>query len=331
VSKRGPKLGQVPNRSRGRSENTKELIVYARRLLFEDHPQTLRQLHYAIFSRKEIDYDNDQRSYKRLSRATSYARRLYRQWDLGKFTSEQFKSLDVGTLAIQPDWMVDETRQPEEVYAFDNLDEYIEHVRYSYRRNAWQTQDEYVEVWSEKATILGAIRPVADELGITLRVSHGYGSTGMENQIGEFFAGKDEAGKRIVVFYLGDHDPDGHVIEEDLRTRVKKAGVWFHMERLAIHQSDIRDFDLPPQKIKATSSRASGFRKRFGKNAATVELDALPAAELRRRVRDAINPLIDRELWDQQHVTQAAEEESIERFANIVKNLPQVSPEAGQP
>ena len=34
---------------RGLSESTNQLIQYARRLLEADHPQTLRQLHYAIF------------------------------------------------------------------------------------------------------------------------------------------------------------------------------------------------------------------------------------------------------------------------------------------
>lgn len=31
---------------------------------------------------------------------------------------------------------------------------------------------------------------------------------------------------------------------------------------------------MPPQQIKATDSRAAGFRDRFGVDAATIELDA---------------------------------------------------------
>jgi hypothetical protein len=67
---------------RGLSESTKKLIEYARRLLEADHPQTLRQLHYAIFSRQKIEYANDKASYARLSRATTVARRTYREWEL---------------------------------------------------------------------------------------------------------------------------------------------------------------------------------------------------------------------------------------------------------
>jgi hypothetical protein len=44
---------------RGLSESTKQLIRYAYRLLEAVHPQTLRQLHYAIFSLAVILYANE--------------------------------------------------------------------------------------------------------------------------------------------------------------------------------------------------------------------------------------------------------------------------------
>lgn len=52
----------------------------------------------------------------------------------------------------------------------------------TYRRDGWQDQQHqqhHCEVWSEKGTVLGAIRPVTEQLGGTLRVSHGFGSVGM--------------------------------------------------------------------------------------------------------------------------------------------------------
>ena len=44
---------------------------------------TLLQLHYAIFSAAKIEYDNTPKDYKRLSRATTVARRSYRVLELG--------------------------------------------------------------------------------------------------------------------------------------------------------------------------------------------------------------------------------------------------------
>jgi hypothetical protein len=180
------------------------------------------------------------------------------------------------------------------VNVFQNTAEYVGVVKRAYRRDAWQDQPAYCDVWSEKGTVLGAIRPIADEYGTTLRVCHGFGSTGMEGQIGEMFAALN---KPISVFFLGDHDPSGRAIEQDIHRRAHIAnGVKFNIRRLAIHVDDIRKFNLPPHRIKSTDSRAASFQRRFGTKAPTVELDALPAVELRRRVQKAIGKLIDCEL-----------------------------------
>jgi hypothetical protein len=305
---------------RGKSTKTLELIEYALKLFEEDHPQTLRQLHYAVFSRQEIAYNNDQASYKRLSRATSAARRTYRKWELSG--SNENPPL----YAIPPSWMVDETRSPERTCVWTNATAYVDAVRISYRRDAWQDQPYHVEVWSEKATVLGSIRPVKEEYGITLRVLHGYGSTGMVGEVGSFF---EQVGKPITVFFLGDHDPSGHNIERDIYGRVTTAsGVDFSMQRLAIHPGDIKKFRLPAQKIKTSDSRAASFKRRFGARASTVELDALPAGELRRRVRDAVVGLIDIERWKRQLTVQEVELNCIAAFAERMKNLPQLNPEA---
>lgn len=303
---------------RGLSKDTKQLIEYAYRVLEADHPQTLRQLHYAIFSRGEIEYENNQANYKRLSRATADARRKHRSRLLAGLSDPR-----PSEHCIPPEWMVDETRRPESANLFTDAAQYIELVKRAYHRDYWQTQQYHCEVWSEKATILGTLRPVADEWGVTLRVLHGFGSAGMEHQVGDCF---DGINRKIVVFYLGDHDPSGRIIEEDMHRRVEAASCTrFTMRRLAIHQSDIARFNLPPQRIKTTDSRAASFQKRFGANASTVELDALPVAELRRRVEEAVSALIDFDLWNRQVRVEKVELDCIVRFAEQVRHLPQIS------
>jgi hypothetical protein len=149
---------------RGLSQATKDLIEHARQLLETDHPMTLRQLHCAIFSRREVPYENSQADYKRLSRATTVARRAYREWELAGGSGAPPPN------SIPSDQMVDETRVPEIVSVWRNATAYVETVKRAYRRDNWQDQPWHCEVWSEKATIMGAVRPVADGLGITLRV-----------------------------------------------------------------------------------------------------------------------------------------------------------------
>jgi hypothetical protein len=302
---------------RGLSAKTLELILFARTLLSEFNPMTLRQLHYAIFSAAKIAYENTRSDYQRLSRVTTKARRDYREIEL----AGEFDLLDSPHL-ISPDWIVDELREAEIVSMWDNAAGYMDAVKRSYRRNNWQDQPHHCELWSEKATVLGSMRPITQELGVMLRACRGFGSTGMEGQIGSLFEGIH---KPITVFYLGDHDPSGIDIQRDIHLRAQAAsGKEFEMIRLAIHPEDIRMFRLPPQRIKATDSRAKAFKKRFGAKAPTVELDALPVAELRQRVRAAVEGLIDVELWDRQVRVQEVELQCIADFADRVKNLPQV-------
>lgn len=299
---------------RGLAKETIELIMFARKLLADLHPMTLRQLHYAVFSAARIEYDNTPADYKRLSRATTGARRTYRFLELQGVEPD-------GRATINPAWIVDETREAVVVNMWENVDGYLDTVKRCYRRDYWATQPNYCEVWSEKATVLGSLRPLADELGVKLRVCKGYGSTGMESRIGEDF---DSIKKPIHVLFLGDHDPSGHDIQRDIHARAQMAsGKDFHLERLAIHPGDIRLFNLPPQKIKTTDSRADGFKREFGVKAQTVELDALPVEELRRRVRDGIEGLIEADAWNHQLVVEKVELKCIADFADRVKNLPQ--------
>jgi len=293
-----------------------ELILFARRLLAEFHPMTLRQLHYAIFSAARIAYENTQPDYKRLSRATTYARRLHRTRELAGYPESLMPAE-----TIPHDWIIDELREAEVVSVWDDVAGYMDTVKRSYRRNNWQDQPNYSELWSEKATVLGSMRPITQELGVMLRTCRGYGSTGMEGQIGSLF---ESIEKPITVFYIGDHDPSGHDIPRDIYRRAQEAaGKEFQMVRLAIHPADIQAFHLPPQRIKTTDSRTAGFQQRFGTTASTVELDALPVEELRRRVRNAIEGLIDFDRWNRQVHVQEVELKCIAEFAERVKALPQ--------
>src|SRR6202030_931979 len=67
---------------RGVSQRTKDIIALAGKILAEDHPQTLRQLHYRIFSLGVIDYKNDRASYRKLCRTLTDARRAHRRGEL---------------------------------------------------------------------------------------------------------------------------------------------------------------------------------------------------------------------------------------------------------
>ena len=62
------------------------------------------------------------------------------------------------------DWIVDETRAIERVSTWADPADYARCVAQSYRRDFWDQQPHRVQVWSEKGTVRGVLRPGARSL-----------------------------------------------------------------------------------------------------------------------------------------------------------------------
>ena len=102
------------------------------------------------------------------------------------------------------EWIVDETRELEQVASWDNPADFVHCVARSYRRDFWQQQPKRVEVWSEKGTIRGVLQPVLDEYGVGFRVMHGFGSATIINEVAQ-----NDDSHQLTILYIGDFDPSG--------------------------------------------------------------------------------------------------------------------------
>jgi len=233
-------------------EKTRELITAAYLVLKIEQPATLRQLFYRLVSKSILVNTNG--DYKKLSRVTARAREREE---------------------IPFEWLTDRSRPEYEPNAFDNPHEYLDVMSRGYRRNYWTDQPTHCEIWTEKDALTGSLEPVTNQFGVTMRVGRGFVSVTRANEIAQRFARLNKQGKDIHVFYLGDHDPSGRCIEEEIRARVHRYGSGpFKMRRIAIHPGDIKKFHLPPLRIKVADSRAVAFYTKHGERC--VEVDALP-------------------------------------------------------
>lgn len=280
-------------------QETTELIRAALVILEEQQPMTIRQLFYAFVVRELLR--NVQSDYKRVSRMMTKARNDGRcPWA----------------------WIVDRSR---EIYAptvWRDPAGYAHAVRNSYRKDYWEMQPEHCEVWIEKDAAIGSISDLCDELGVTVRPFKGFNSTTKVHEAAEWLAGIT---KPITIFYCGDHDASGRCIDTEGPGRVMSYGSGeFRLKRLAIHKGDIRRFNLPPQRVKDTDSRALAFREKYGDE--TVELDALPPVELRRRIREAIEGKMDREKWQRAIEIEKVELRSIVETVNRWPGMKASSP-----
>src|SRR5882757_11368031 len=74
------------------------------------------------------------------------------------------------------EWIVDETRAIERVSTWADPAEYARCVAQSYRRDFWDQQPHRVQVWSEKGTVRGVLRPVLDQYAVGFSAVHGFSS-----------------------------------------------------------------------------------------------------------------------------------------------------------
>jgi hypothetical protein len=99
------------------------------------------------------------------------------------------------------DWIVDETRELERASSWSDPQAYARAVIRSYRRDYWDQQPVRLEVWSEKGTVRGVLRPVLDKYGVGFRVMRGFASA---TEI--YNVAQDDDGRPLIVLYVGDWD-----------------------------------------------------------------------------------------------------------------------------
>jgi len=282
---------------RGKSQRSLDLIDAAYEILDEIQPASVRAVCYQLFNRKLIA--------------------SMEKSETGRVSKQLTDARERGDIPWE--WIVDETREPERINAWENPAEYFKTVRRSYRRDRWTTQASHVEVWSEKGTVRGTLAPVLDDYGVTFRVMHGYGSATVIHDIAEESADSD---KPWVALYVGDWDPSGlHMSEVDLLDRITRYGGAVEIHRVALRVDHVTA--VPALPSFRTDEKKSDARYTWFKEWSRAlrdprldgrrcwELDALSPVVLRTDVETAIRNRLDLAEWDAAERTEAAERESI--------------------
>lgn len=234
---------------------------------------TLRQLYYQLVSRNVIP--NVEKSYKRLSGVISDAR-----------------------LAGEMDWSAieDRVRRPQRSSQWDSIQELVESALYAYRLPRWEDQKTYCELWVEKDALAGVLQPLAEEFHVTLMVNRGYSSQSAMYDSAKRF--KVHQNRKLVLLYLGDHDPSGEDMVRDIRDRMEMFGVRrLQVNKLALTMAQIEEYEPPPNPAKMTDPRAEAYVSRHGDE--SWEVDALPPDVLQRIIRTAIEGVVDMELYNE--------------------------------
>ena len=228
--------GSKMPRGRGMAQKSVDLIEAMRMITERAQPITGRGVGYKLFTAGLI-----------ASMERSEMQRVYR---LLKEAREQE--------IIPWDWIVDETRELEIVSAWDDPDQYTDCVIRGYRRDYWNQQPVRIEVWSEKGTVRGILRPVLDEYGVGFRVMHGFGSATEVHGVAQ-----DDDGRPLIAFYVGDWDPSGlRMSEHDLPKRLPKYdGHHVLLKRIALTRDDLNRPSVLPSSRQENRSALQMVRQ----------------------------------------------------------------------
>lgn len=244
-----------------RHARTSALISAAVEVLTAHHPMTVRQCYYQLVSRQVIK--NNRGQYQSVSKALVSARK---------------EGL------IPWDWIEDRLRRPRHVAMWDGVADFAS-VADQYRRNVWETQPRYLEVWLEKDALSGIFEDALEPYGVTLNVGRGYDGWDSIHNAAERLGNDDK------ILYWGDFDPSGEDMVRSLGERLAFFGTRPEIVKCALTADDIDRYHLPPDFAKASDSRRDAFVAVHGD--ISVELDALPGDVLRERLITEVEASMD--------------------------------------
>ena len=270
---------------RGMARASLELIAAMHDIARDTQPITGRGIGYKLFTRGLIS-----------SMSVNEMQKVYR---LLKIAREQGD--------IPWEWIVDETRSLERVSTWRDTAAYARTVAKSYRRDFWNQQPNRVEVWSEKGTIRGVLKPVLERYAVGFRVMHGFTSATSVNDVAE-----DDDGRPLIVLYIGDFDPSGLYMSEcDLPKRLEEyGGDHVEFERIALVSDQTAGLPSFPAADKRKDPRYRWFAERYG--ARCWEIDAMDPRDLRQCTEEAIKKFIEPTAWARCEMVNAAELESLQ-------------------
>lgn len=255
---------------------------------------TLRQCYYQLVARGIIP--NNEKSYKNTGNLINDAR-----------------------LAGLIDWysIEDRTRNLQRLAHWDSPKSIIESASQQYRKDIWENQTYYVEVWVEKEALANVVGRVSNELDVPYFCCRGYVSQSEMWSAAQRFIGKQEDGKDVVLIHLGDHDPSGIDMSRDIEERLTLFGVdpcMFNFRRIALNMEQIEEFAPPPNPAKLTDSRCGSYISKYGDE--SWELDALEPKVIHDLITNNVT-----EFWDFEEVQRvrakvASEKEVMKSVAN---------------
>ena len=257
--------------------------------LAEYSPRTLRGLHYYTVTKH--GYPNTPANY---------------EYVMGVCTLGRKAGL------IPWDGLVDEGRGAVTRPSWADPQDFLASAISQYRLDPWDRQPTYVEVVVEKAALVGLLKPACDEFRVPVTAAKGSESWTDIYVMAGRLAARADAGAKLVVLHLADFDPMGWDMTRDLQGRLNFFEVDARVARVALNPKQASAYPSSFKEPKRRDKLGKAFAAKFGR--VSVELDAVPPAELQAMVRKTILRYVDLDALDR---TMAQEDRDRRRLAKL--------------
>ena len=251
-------------RSKDRMNQLDEQIMA---VLREDHPQSVRHVFYRMTDpRLSEPVEKSDRGYRHVQDRCVKLRRAGR---------------------VPYDWFADLSRRGYFVNTFDDAGDFLRRMSSNYRADLWRDADYRCEVWAESRSIASVLMDYCEELAVDLFPCGGFSSLSFVHEAAQQHNQRRDT-RPLVVFYVGDLDPAGVLIDVALQRELRahlRSDIELDFRRIGINEEQVAAYDLPTKPRKDGDKRSQHVTY-------SVEAEAMPANILRGILRAEVEGLL---------------------------------------
>jgi hypothetical protein len=255
-------------------------------------PMTVRQMFYALVIRDVVP--KEERAYDQVAYHLLSMRRA-------------------GVLPFS--YIADHTRWVRKSKTYSSVQAYLEASQEFYRKAVWDDIDERVEIWIEKDALAGVVVEITDAWDVPLLVMRGFPSETLLYSAAEAI---NASKKKTWIYYFGDYDPSGMKISDSIEHKLIGWSELARPLRVAVIEPQIRRWGLPtrPTKTRTKTGTLNTHAKDWQGD--SVELDAIPADQLKAMVEEYITYHVPQGHLDAIATVEAVERETLKGLAQMV-------------